>query len=339
MGKNEFTPSEFLQHLKTSEALYFDGQKPSRDFVDIHAQDLEKLGLSEVDPEKWLDVHFNELFSLISHTVSEPTKLELLASVAVGCVDTYEVNACIVRSRCGSVFAILVNRALLTMLNHHVKLISAANYPSSVLYFEGFPVTSLAGNIYSRASTAMLKHYYATGKPIGPELKLNLNSPAMKFVDQVLISLHTFVLAHEVGHFVNGDLELEINFTGNIGLSECGMVFGANVSHEMEFAADQFAFETLLRVLRARGVSMSARRVLDLSVTLFFNFLRDISNRGSESHPTPSDRVLSVTCEFFGAEAAYLMKRSFNDLSIIAEFRDHVGDISISELLDARSLT
>jgi hypothetical protein len=181
----------------------------------------------------------------------------------------------------------------------------------------------------------MLKNYGETGKPLGPELKLAAGTPAMAFVTEALVAAHAFVLAHEVGHHANGDLESERHFFARDNVND-GTVFGGmNVSHAMEFAADRFAFGAVLRMLRARGAAnMPARRVLDVSVTLFFNFLRDISNRGSESHPRPSDRIIAVTQDFFGNEAARLMRDSFYDLSAVSKFRDHVGPTTVAELLN-----
>ena len=336
MSADRPTAGEFLQRLKATEASPFTRPAPSQQFSDIHAQELAKYGLREVDPEKWFDDHFKGLLHRVADTLPEATRSDLLDSVAVGCVDSRQVNACIIRGERGPCYAILVNRALLTMLNHHIKLIAAANYPSSVLHFDGYPTGALPAAVYTKVSTAILQRYGATGKPVGPELKLALDSPAMELVEEALIALHAFVLGHEVGHYINGDLDSEANFAESNDIP-FGPVFGTNVSHTMEFAADRFAFETVLRMLRMRDVNMPARRVLDLSVTLFFNFLREISNRGSESHPKPSDRILSVTREFFGGEAAHLMEASFNDLSAIAAFRDHVGSTTVSELLDARA--
>ncbi len=99
---------------------------------------------------------------------------------------------------------------------------------------------------------------------------------------------------------------------------------------------DETAFDIVLRVLRSVQPDYRARRALDLSATLFFNFVRDISNQGSETHPRPSDRLVEITRKFFGNDAAETMKQSFDDLTRIEEFRKQVDHLTVSDLLRNR---
>ena len=136
--------------------------------------------------------------------------------------------------------------------------------------------------------------------------------------------------------YLNGDLKVSAHFADSDLVAE-GMVFGNNVSHAKEFKADAKGFELLLRALSVDGPDFPAHRVLQLSVVIFFNFLREISNRGSESHPAPSDRIVAVTKEFFGNEAGDVMERSFANPALVSEFEKMVGNETIAELLRRRS--
>lgn len=148
--------------------------------------------------------------------------------------------------------------------------------------------------------------------------------------------MHLFLLGHEVGHYINGDLNDQSHFV-RCNWAPDASVFSANISHEMEFKADKVAFEVVLKSLAALQPDFPARRALDLSVTLFFNFVREISNSGSETHPRSSDRLLAVTHEFFGNDAASLMKKSFNDLSFIKAFQAQVGNQTVADILKTRT--
>ena len=113
-------------------------------------------------------------------------------------------------------------------------------------------------------------------------------------------------------------------------------VFAPEDLHAMEFKADAFAFESVLRCLNSRQPNYSARRAFDPSVTLFFNFVREIGNRGSETHPRPSDRMLAVARSFFGGDAASILERSFDDLKQVEIFKKEIGDLTVGELLKCR---
>jgi hypothetical protein len=221
------------------------------------------------------------------------------------------------------------------MVNHYIKLIAAALNPSAVKYCNGIVLGKLTRADYVRMSTQMLVQYAATGEPRGPDLKIAIDTEAMAFVDNALQAMHLFLVAHEVGHFLNGDLEDEAYFS-KCHWSADTSIFGAEVSHRMEFQADKIAFELVLRAFAAREPEYPARLAFDLSVTLFFNFVREISNRGSITHPRPSDRILAITKEFFGDEEANIMEKSFRDLSYLEVFQRNVAGRKVAEVLKPR---
>lgn len=331
------SPIDFLKRLKTERADTFIGSAPSADYLRVHSEQQKETGSENLDSEKFLDQYFNDLFRLIVSTLEDSVRTRIESQIAVGCVDDAEVNAFIIRSENNKNFAIVLNRALVTMTNHYVKLIAAALYPDAVILCNGKPGSGFKKAEYIRLSSEMLANYGKTGEPIGPELKIVVQSDAMKFLESRLQALHVFALAHEIGHYLNGDLESESNFF-RVKMSPCGQVFGSeNVSHNMEFKADDVAFEIVLRIWRSIDPKYPARQALDNSVTMFFNFLREVSNRGCESHPRSSDRILSVTNSFFGENAAVLMEKSFDDLSQLGAFQEMLRGLTVTELLERRA--
>jgi hypothetical protein len=330
------TPRDFLRHVKASEADPYPEQTPSPEYLALHLAEMEQVGFVGINPEAWFDDYFPRLLIELANVVEEPVSSTLNRHVTVGCLDHIDVNAFITRSDDGEWFAILFHRALLSLMTQHVKLVVAANHPSSVLYCNGVPPSTLSRADYIAMNVDMLKRYGATGEPHGIELKLAQKSEAATRVEFTLLLMNLFVLGHELGHYINGDLGNAAHFA-KVKASSDAAVFSVNISHAMEFAADKVAFELLLRNLASKDPTFSARRVLDLAVTGFFDFLRDIDNRGSTTHPRPSDRLLAVVREFFGDAAADIMRKSFSDLSQIEEFRKTVGDQSVGELLKSRS--
>ena len=329
------TPKEFLAEVKRAKAFSNPAGEPEPEFLRIHAEQQRAVGAERVNPEKFFDDYLTQMFDLILSVLPPIRRAELKTRVAVGALDNAVMNAFITRDPSGENFAILLNRALLTMINHYVKLVASANYPDAVVYCGGKDVAGLSRANYLSLMNELLIRYAKTGKPRGPELKLALNSDAMSFVDAALKSLRLFVLAHEVGHYVNGDLTDEANFARSDEIPGAS-VFVQNLSHKKEYRADERAFDIALRVLREVEPDYRARRALDLSAMLFFNLVRDISNRGSPTHPRSSDRLLHITRAFFGEAAAVTLERSFSDLSQIQKFREQVDHLTVSEALRNR---
>lgn len=326
------SPDEFLNAVRAAEELPYDGQMPDPEMMQIHQDQVKAVGVEGVNPAKFFDDLFAAQLKMIAGVLPSGVRSEVLQRVAVGTLDHALVNAQITRSADGSFFAILINRALIVLANHYMKLVAAARHPGSVLYCERIPTAELLTADFAGMGTAMLKEYAQTGNPKGPQLKLGMTSEAMKELNTTIGVFHLFVLAHEIGHFVNGDLAALTNFN-KCHWDGTTLVFAHNVSHAMEYKADEFAFETVLKVLAAQVPHMRALQAFYLSALPTFNFLRDISNRGCESHPKPSDRILNLTGKFFGADAAVLMAKSFSEVAAINAFREQYGKLTATEML------
>jgi hypothetical protein len=329
------SPKDYLEQLKQLEAMPYKGTAASVAFLEIHKHQEAQLKAAGINVERFLDEYFTAILGKIAASLPNVIQADIERRIAVGCIDHPSVNACIVRSDDADVFGILLNRALITMLNHYVKLVAAANFPSSVLYCNGLDVTKLSRKSYTQISTQMLKQYGQTGQPVGPELKIALETEAMAYIDANLTMSYVFILAHEIGHFVNGDLGTTGNFVSCSWVSNTS-VFSPSPSHAMEYKADEFAFECVLRACNALPTRPASSQALFLSATTVFNFLREIENRGSESHPAPSDRLVHITEDFFGSPAASLMVQSFNNLALIEKLRALLDQKGIVQLLDAR---
>ena len=330
------SPQGFLDSLKSANRDAFPSRPVGEEYLRLHLEELASLGIEGVNPEAWFDGQLATMLDRIAGTLSPNAQALLKARVAVGTAELASANAWIIRSADGGVYAILIHRGLLSLMNHYVKLTAAAQDPAAVSFFEGHSAPVLPSATYTRVASIMLRRYAESGEVHGPELKFRSDSTTRLLVDGRLLMTHLFVLAHEVGHYVNGDLEADGHFSASTRMNGAE-VFGVNVSHAMEFAADRFAFEAVLRLWFASDPSTAATIALYSSATLLFNVLREIGNSGSLSHPRPSDRLLAIVQSFFGPEAALLLAKSFDDLSYVASFGDHVGDRSVADLLCDRA--
>lgn len=335
MNTERQTARELVERIKDDEAQVIVSAERPAEYARLHHEHEVDVGASGVNPGEFFEEYFTRWLEKIAGLLPEPAQSAILQRLAIGCMEHMTVNAFITRSDDGECFAIVMNRALLTMINHYVKLEAAAIYPESVTYLEDLPLSMMSPDLYFLRRSKILKDYAETGLPYGVGLKFGLKSEALQFVDRTLRLLHLFVLAHELGHYLNGDLMVEANFAPG-GRARRLSFGGQNVSHDLEFKADAVAFDLVLRVMNETQPALPARRALELSAVLLFNFLREISNKGSESHPRPGDRLIAITREFFGDEAAALMARTFDDTSAIREFQRKFGKQTVAELLDRR---
>lgn len=328
------TPQDFLAHIKVAKASQYPIRKPASEFLRIHAVQLEQLGVGVINSEAYFDDYLSRLFGGIVDVLPEQRLTGVKERIAVGVLNNIQVNAFIVRSDDGKYFAILLNRALLEVIHHYVKLVAAADYPDSVVYCNGDATAKLGKADYMALLDALLKHYVTTGQPSGPELKLDLDSTGMSFVEEALSAIHFFVLAHEIGHYINGDLA-GTHFANADDLPGASIFLG-NLSHQREYAADEVAFDVILRVLANVIPDYPARLALYMSVYLFFCLVRDICNRGSETHPRPTDRLLAVTRLFFGDKGATLMAQGMTDVGKVLEFHDQFDHLTVTDVLRSR---
>jgi hypothetical protein len=329
------TPQDFLAYIKLAKASQYPIRKPASEFRRIHAEQLERLGVGVINSEAYFDDYLPRLFGGIVDVLPERHRIAVKERIAVGILNNIQVNAFIVRSDDGKCFAVLLNRALLEVIHHYVKLVAAADYPDSVIYCNGEATAKLGKADYMALLNTLLKHYVTTGQPSGPELKLDLDSTGMSFVEEALSAIHFFVLAHEIGHYINGDLAVRTHFARADNLSGASMFLG-NLSHQEEYAADDVAFDVILRVLANVTPDYPARLALYMSAYLFFCLVRDICNRGSETHPRPTDRLLTVTRSFFGDKGATLMAQGMTDVGKVLEFHDQFDHLTVTDVLRSR---
>lgn len=328
---------EFLDYVKVIEGKALPKVNPDETFLKITSDQMK--GIPNPSPENadTFDWMVNELGKEIVQELPASHRSKFQASVAVGCLEHASVNAQILRST-DNYYAIVLNKGLMLLAHKLVKLAAAAREPSAVIYCNRGEPSQFGKFAYLEMIDEMLSHYAQTGVPLGPRIKFDMDSKVGISASSDVNMVELFVLSHEVGHFVNGDL-VDLNRFSTWHMGEGIGFFKNEHLHKCEFAADKFAFEHVMRIMYSKMPELPALSVLFSAATLTFNLLRGISNRESYSHPAASVRLVTLTRTFFGEAAADLMERSFADPRLLENLRAEVGSTTISDLLQRQILT
>lgn len=280
-------------------------------------------------PQQFFDNHFSDILHSQINLLDSPLRCEAHRKLAIGLVAHSEVNAYILKNEPHECYAIVVNGALITLLNHYVKLVQASRHIDAIVY---------CSDVVRRQSdfpplmSKMLSDYLNTGLPYGPELKLEPDSVAMQMIEVTLLFIHRFIIAHELAHFINGDLAGQLHFAPP-SWNKNESVFGRNVSHEMEFKADIVGFGILIRMVAGEAPGFPANRLFEMSVKILFNFFRGLDESGCSTHPPSSARMLVIAHHFFGEDATRALSSSFDDLSFLEVFGKLTSGITVTDLL------
>lgn len=323
-------PQEFLDHVKAMESKVIPKTGFDEKFQQIQDEQMKESGVALPPNTDPYDLIVGNVMKEIAETMPLVQRKRLEELVAVGCLEHPYVNAQILRSPDGR-YAIVLNKGLLILLNKFMKLIAAAREPKAVIYCNRGNPSQFDCSAYQEIADEILVRYAETGIPAGPRIKFDLKSEAAALASGHIHLAELFILSHEIGHFFNGDLS-DHNCFRKWQLCEEIDIFKNEKSHRMEYAADRFAFEHVMRVISSTTPNLPAFSVFS-SAILSFNFLRGIMNRESYSHPAPGVRLVALTKEFFGGDAGDLMERSFLKPSILLEIPAVSGNPSVAELL------
>ena len=320
---------DYLKERRTKDARPVPEKSPSEEYLKVHFEQAAMLGGVDINPKEFFDQRLRDAKDRIGALLKPDLASKLRDNVAIGTLENPALNAYIQRRRGTEEHVILVNRGFLSVVNHYVKLTHAAIRPADVIYYQGLDPTKLVGETYLQANQRMLAAYRRDRIAEGPELKLRTGGAALLSVEFSLHQMHDFVVAHEIGHFVNGDLAN----IATLAAMDDGMMRLPPLKHMQEFLADQFAFAALLRLAALQVPDAPAVMILRNSVILFFNLLREISDLGTDSHPPLSLRLLIITDQFFGRKAGTLMRASFDDLKKWPEFEAEVERVTVRQLV------
>ena len=233
-------------------------------------------------------------------------------NIALGMLDTGEANDAIYKSQDGK-YAILLNTGLMLLLNKFSKLIIAWNDPRLVTYCNRKPAKDLTVTELRGYLPELIETYKQHGVPYGARLKLQSSVAGRQ--SSLLHLSELFIVCHELGHFLNGDLEDEANFCaveGKPGLKR----FEENKDHAIEYAADATGFGLLKDVLKILPNGSTPQNGL-LAIINLFNLFYLLTDGDSHSHPNPRSRSVNIGRTYFGEEFADKLQKSYDDPTLL----------------------
>ena len=324
---------EFLAYCQEFNKTYIVPGACSEAWIALHQKQQAELRIEKLDVRLFYNTYFQDLLEMLLVSVgNESLKSAAAEYVAVGFLESDKLQPEIHRSGNGRFYSILIPSAFMSLLNRYLKLVASALNPDDVIYCNGRDVSQLGKSDYIKMSTSMLVHFGEYQEVKGAEIKLEIGSRALAFVDRCHHYIISFILGHELAHFINDDLSesphpRKFNLVAESGLA------GINRFHTEEFKADIIGFELLLRMVHAESSQATVVNTLRWSIVLLFNMVREIQDLPTELYPMSSTRICAIIDCFLGEPAANLMFASFNDLSLIPIYEKKYGGITIAEVL------
>ncbi|MCA9701666.1 MAG: hypothetical protein KC431_29365, partial [Myxococcales bacterium] len=168
--------------------------------------------------------------------------------------------------------------------------------------------------------------------PQGAMVHLTPKAAAQAAVQLMLREL--FIICHEIGHLINGDLEEPGSFS-MIPSVPGAYEYVENIDHEKEYRADLAGFEIArlaMDELFSGGTTARADYLLLASTVGLFDELYMLAGGPSSTHPDPLDRAVHLTRQVLGEQAANDLVASYSDPKLL----DKVFELSRA-ILDSGS--
>lgn len=306
-------PQEFILYLKRKYANpYKSGQAADEEFYEITKKEMNKYDISvEEASHKGLDWVLNEIYDGIICQLDLEVKNNIKRCIAVGVVETGEVNAFIAKGGLNT-YGIIVNSGLMIFLHKAFKLVLASINPKGITYCNRKRPSEINQKEYSSMFNELCDIYVETGVPRGPMLKLT--EELLGKHSQMLHLAEAFVFCHEIAHFLNGDLDDQGNFI-ILGQDKIAMKYIEGKNHDIEYKADIKAYEILSNYMNANYPEIP-NEVRMIPIVMIMDILQAIGVKENYSHPSPKDRVINIAKSCHGDEISEFWEKSYSLFNI-----------------------
>ncbi|PXX98808.1 hypothetical protein DF185_15640 [Marinifilum breve] len=314
------TPKDFLERLK----IHFryepviEGSVRSDEFSKLTRVEIQNFESSikekyknyKVEDDHLVTDLFNDVLSILT-----PTERDSLTNVAFGKIYNTKMNAFCAKSQDGlDNYCIVINEGLLMLLHKYGKLAVARENPENVSFCNRGKTSDFTSETYESWANELINNYKYYKAPVGAMLKLKPEGTA-----QHAFSLHfqeLFVLCHELGHFLNKDLENKENLTYLIA-SEAEVI-EENKYHQIEFNADLYAFDLVSRVAKHK-YNINSKYILPFIIILFDTMAMINPNQGKK-HPGAINRIMNIVENHWGKDIADEYLKTYEDVTTINDF-------------------
>lgn len=316
MSQHYDTPDDFLSYLQDEYAQRYPSGDDGDEFKRITDEELAKhnLSLAELGEFGGLQLAIRGLKEQLYPSLTSAQRTAVEAQIAVGLLPNGDCNAFIARSPDGK-FAICVCSALMVLLHKYLKLVRAFVAPQDVVFCNRKEASALTKDDASQFIAELLQAHLQIGNAYGPLIKLSESANAQH--STLLTWAELFILCHELGHYLNGDLSDPSAFCA-LPWGIKGSKYEENRDHEKEHLADVTGFTLYIECLKTRGAPVISLEVVKPLMAMF-NLIYALGGGASSTHPHPYDRMARIVEHGFGADLGAKMKAALADPDLLPD--------------------
>lgn len=311
---NYSTPKEFADYIRKREYQYEqepeDLETRKKVLEEVYKDHIKEFNYKihqEFDAlntkyQRVIDEIIEELFEVLPHKITTKFKSHFYFST----VENRNINASIHKAPNNNLFAVLINTSIVSLLTKLGKLEAALVNPECVVFCNRFPENSkLTFDQIKEMREEMLSYFMENRMAHGPFLIINGQESIAHF--NKLNIQEKFIIFHEIGHFINGDLFKNSNDQPLSDLFH-------NISHQREIMADLVGFGLLLHLEKSKcQLTRERRMVLMFSVVHLFDVFYMIQNTETEKYPLPLRRMSSIIEYYYGIELADIIEETYSN--------------------------
>lgn len=302
-------PEDFLKVIRTAHERPLSFADPwDTEFGRITGEELKHHGLELSSQRESFSIIMNELLVEAFMFYSPDQRQSIQNYCAIGALDLPTVEAFCAKSPEGY-FAIVVSHGLMGFIHKYLKLTIGVVSPHSVVYCNRKAANQVTRDDLLSYAAELISHYQQSGDTRGAMVKLSDQLTA-----QVGLAVHlceSFVLGHEIGHFLAGHLLRDAHFSSDLTHPWLS-IFRENQSHMDEMEADTYGFELMQFASSQRGKldkTESERALLFATLAVFEALHVTGPPVGTDTHPAPFDRALAVIKKYLSPAAFHTAEK------------------------------
>ena len=300
---DEITKKEWQEYVESATSI----SKIPKELASLASNEVETL------KDKALDIGLSLQFKgiLLSQRAEERKRIE--RCVAIGSVDTGELNTFIAKGGV-NIYCIVLNSGLMMLLHKNSKFVVASSLPQDVIYCDGQNPSQFSAHDYALMMQETVDVYARTGFPRGALIKFRAGSKGSQAAATFLDSAESFVICHELAHFLNNDLDEESSFLELRNDSKL-MKYVEGKDHAKELKADVTGYRLLSSYLNKKYPKLDSNFFV-LGIVIVMDALASIGIEESYSHPSPKDRVINIAKSFFPDDKVKFWMDSYSRLGL-----------------------
>lgn len=269
----------------------------------------DEIGGMPFEKNRNFEFWLHELITLIESALSSSELLAVRESLAIGTLKRRDFNAMCIKSLDGW-HAIVINYGLFMYLNLFSRLSEAVRDPACVTYCDFGNKATLKSADYQGYLEYTVQQYAEHRTVYGPKIKLNKDGALMVGVHLLIGEL--LVLGHELGHFLNGDLEDKNNLEPHHEFTDVQMLV-EDKDRVIEMRADIKGYALMKDCMEKNMPETAKQAMLFNGLMSFMDAMYFVTLDKGRSHPTTIERTVGIAKHFYGQRIADIAARSFED--------------------------